>query len=88
MIPPDGEKILLQHFTIFDALIYLKIYDTRTAICKYDDKMPQGIAGVCSSCLCYMVRGYEYGDTDTMIRENGIFRKLTYGDTSSICING
>jgi F-box interacting protein len=50
MIPPDGEKILLQHFTIFDALIYLKIYDTRTAICKYDDKMPQGIAGVCSSC--------------------------------------
>jgi isopenicillin N synthase-like dioxygenase len=23
--------------------------------------------------LCYIVRGYEYGDTDTGIRENGIF---------------
>jgi hypothetical protein len=23
--------------------------------------------------LCYMVRGYEYGDTDTVIPENGIF---------------
>jgi hypothetical protein len=25
--------------------------------------------------LCYTVRGYGYGDTDTAIRENGILKK-------------